>query len=177
MEEAEIQLVKRAQAGDSAAFTQLVHRYDRKVLQTAQQILNDVPDSQDVYQETFIRAYRHLPSFRYECQFGTWLMRIAINAARTRLRQRRLRQFIALEDQAAVELKSDPDMPLDSSLVRQHVARLPAKLQIVVTLKYFQGYKIREIAEMMQCQEGTVKNYLFRAVEKLRKLMVIQRDE
>jgi RNA polymerase sigma-70 factor (ECF subfamily) len=177
MDEAEIQLVKRAQAGDSAAFTQLVHRYDRKVLLTAQQILNDIPDSQDVYQETFIRAFRHLSSFRYECQFGTWLMRIAINTARTRLRQRRVRQFLSLEDQAAVELKSDPERPIDPNYVRQQVGRLPAKLRIVVTLKYFQGYKIKEIAEMMQCQEGTVKNYLFRAVEKLRTLMKVERDE
>jgi RNA polymerase sigma-70 factor, ECF subfamily len=176
MEETEIQLVKRAQAGDSAAFTQLVHRYDRQVLLTVQQILNDIPDSQDAYQETFIRAFRHMPSFRFECQFSTWLMRIAINVARTRLRQRRLRHFIALEDQTLVDTRSDPEMPADLHYVRQQVGRLPAKLQIVISLKYFQGYKIKEIAEMMQCQEGTVKNYLFRAVEKLR-LLVVNKNE
>ncbi len=169
MEETEIQLVKRAQAGESAAFTQLVHRYDRQVLAAAQGILNDLPDSQDVYQETFIRAYRHLPSFRFECRFSTWLLRIAINVARSRLRQRRLRRFVSLEDQVLSQVRSDPEAPADLDYLRRQVAQLPAKLRIVVTLKYFQGYKIREIAEIMQCREGTVKNYLFRAVEKLKK--------
>ena len=134
-----------------------------------QGILNDLPDSKDVYQETFIRAYRHLPSFRCECRFSTWLLRIAINVARSRLRQRRLRRFVSLEDQALNEVHSDPEAPADLDYVRRQVAQLPAKLRIVVTLKYFQGYKIREIAEIMQCREGTVKNYLFRAVEKLKK--------
>jgi RNA polymerase sigma-70 factor, ECF subfamily len=167
-EENEIQLIKQAQQGDASAFAQLVRRYDRRVLQIAHAILDDLPDSQDVYQETFMAAYRHLPSFRFDSQFSTWLIRIAINQARNRLRRRKLRQFFSLDQQTLTADPATSDQVLNHQLLHQAVDRLPGKLKTVILLKYFQGYKIKEIAEILHCQEGTVKNYLFRAVQKLR---------
>jgi RNA polymerase sigma-70 factor, ECF subfamily len=170
MEETEIQLIKQAQQGDPVAFTQLVIRYDRRILQIALSILNNLPDSQDVYQETFMRAYKYLPSFRFECQFSSWLTRIAVNLACTRLRQRRLRKFLSLDEMDLAANQLDQESDLNHELLRQAVARLPGKLKTVITLKYFQGYKIKEIAEILQCREGTIKNYIFRAVAKLQTL-------
>jgi len=168
MEANENQLIRQAQSGDESAFARLVTRYDRRILQIAHAILNDLSESQDVYQETFIRAFQHLPSFRFECGFGTWLTRIAINRARSRLRRQRVRQFLALDEGTTASERTTPEESLQQQMLREAVARLPGRCKTVVILKYFQGYKIKEIAEILQCREGTVKNYLFRAVEKLR---------
>ncbi|NLP10083.1 RNA polymerase sigma factor [bacterium] len=170
MDENEIQLIKRAQQGDRAAFSRLVLLHDRRILQTAHAILNDLPDSEDVYQETFLRAFRHLPSFRFECRFSTWLTRIAVNLARNRLRNRRTRPTLSFEEQTAVVQPAEQDAELHRRLLQEAIGRLPDRLRTVVTLKYFQGYKIREIAEIMHCRDGTIKKDLFRALEKLRML-------
>ncbi len=168
MDENEIQLIKRAQQGDQTAFSRLVLLHDRRILRTAYAILNDLPDSEDVYQETFMRAFRHLASFRFECQFSTWLTRIAVNLARNRLRSRRIRPTLSIEEQSTVVHPAEQDVELHRRLLQEAIGRLPIRLRTVVTLKYFQGYKIREIAEIMHCCDGAIKKDLFRALEKLR---------
>jgi RNA polymerase sigma-70 factor, ECF subfamily len=169
MEEIEIQLIKKAQNGDQAAFTALVRQHDRRIFRMVQAILDDLLDSQDVYQETFLRAYQHLASFRFECQFSTWISQIAVNLARSRLRQRRLRQFLSLaEEHHPVTEQPPQESDLNQQALRHAVAGLRGNAKTVITLKYLQGYKIKEIAEIMGCHEGTVKNYLFRAIAKLR---------
>ncbi|HPI72912.1 MAG TPA: RNA polymerase sigma factor [bacterium] len=168
MDENEIQLIKRAQQGDRAAFSRLVLLHDRRILQTAHAILNDLPDSEDVYQETFMRAFRHLASFRFECQFSTWLTRIAVNLARNRLRSRRVRPTVRFEEQTSLAHPAEQDFELHRRLLQEAIDQLSVRLRTVVTLKYFQGYKIREIAEIMHCGDGAIKKDLFRALEKLR---------
>ncbi len=170
MEDTEIQLITRAQNGDQAAFTCLVRLHDRRIFQMVQAILNDLLDTQDVYQETFLRAFQHIASFRFECQFSTWVAQIAVNLARTRLRQRRLRHFLSLKEEHHPATEQQPqEAEMNQQALRQAVAGLRGRYKTVITLKYLQGYKIKEIAEILGCHEGTVKNCLFRAIAKLRK--------
>src|SRR5580704_11588884 len=90
------QVIERAQAGDRAAFEELVHRYDRDVLRLALNLLHSTEDARDVYQEAFLKIYRNLHRFRSECSFYTWIYRIVTNVCLDHLRRRRSRP----EDQA-----------------------------------------------------------------------------
>ena len=91
-------LVRRAQAGDRLAFEELVHRYDREVLRLALNLVHRAEDARDIYQESFMRVYKNLHRFRFECSFYTWLYRIVTNVALDHLRRRTSRR----EDQAPV---------------------------------------------------------------------------
>ena len=95
-------LVRSAQAGDRLAFESLVRRYDRDVLRLALNLVHRQEDARDIYQESFMRVYRNLHRFRFECSFYTWLYRIVTNVALDHLRRRTSRkedQAPALEDQ------------------------------------------------------------------------------
>jgi RNA polymerase sigma-70 factor (ECF subfamily) len=176
-------LIHKAQLGDMAAFEQLVHKHDRQVLAIAARYGAGSDDAKDIYQEVFIRVYRGLKRFNMQSEFSTWLHRITVNVCLTHRTQQRRHSHMPIEsdtgegtpDSHAAMLKS-PDAPTDQRSVdadlRHHVQsalnRLSPKQRLVFTLKHYEGYKLREIATMMQCTEGTVKRYLFLATQSLR---------
>lgn len=176
MDSHEIDLIRRAQAGEHAAFEALVRRHDRRVLQVAYGILGNRDDAYDAYQNTFIKAFTRIRAFRFESAFGTWLIRIAINQSinlRKRRRWDRRRPLDTLYDTPqATGTTTSPDETLIntelSEQIRESMALLSARERSVFVLKHLHGYKIREIAPMIDCAEGTVKNYLFRATQKMR---------
>ncbi len=85
-------LIRAAQAGDAAAFEQLVRAYDQSVLRLALNLLRSPEDANDIYQETFLRVFKNLGSFRFDCSFHTWLYRIATNLCLDHLRKRKVRR-------------------------------------------------------------------------------------
>src|SRR5437763_7928552 len=91
-------LIRAAQRGDSEAFEQLVRSYDSSVLRMALNLLHSEEDARDVYQEAFLRVYRNLPNFRFDCSFSTWLYRIVANLCLDQIRKRKVRK----EESAAV---------------------------------------------------------------------------
>src|SRR3982751_372281 len=99
-------LIRAAQSGDQDAFEQLVRTYDQSVLRLAMNLLRSPEDARDVYQEAFLRVYRNLHTFRFDCSFHTWLYRIVTNICLDQLRKRKVRK----EESAVVET---PDGPLD----------------------------------------------------------------
>ena len=179
------ELIRAAQKGDRSAFDSLVRRYDRSVLRLALHVLGNEQDAQDVHQDAFIKAYRHLSNFRFECSFYTWLYRIVTNLCLDQLRRRKSRR----EDPATVLDSSGQEMDLmahvaddraaadpDRELARknQHaaiqdaLAELTPRERTVFELKHYQGLKLRTIGEMLSTTEETAKNTLFRATRKLR---------
>ena len=182
MDNEEILLVRRAQQGDQIAFEKLMICHDRNILRLVQLLLSNSQDAQDVYQETFLKAFTHIHTFRFESEFKTWLTRISINLCMNRRRQRRLRQWFSLDaeqsDQdptanAWISKDVQPDEQLQQQEIWQHLNKSLDSLSIqqrtAFTLKHVYGYSIKEIAGVLQCAEGTVKNHLFRAVQKLKK--------
>jgi RNA polymerase sigma-70 factor (ECF subfamily) len=169
-----------------AAFEELIYKYDRQVLAVAASFKNNEDDAKDIYQEVFIRVYKNIGSFQYKSQFSTWLFRIATNVCLThRMRQKRHESEISsvpssdpesgeTEDiyNTIADCSSEADGELNKQerlkYIRLAMRRLPEKQRMVFTLKHLQGYKIKEIAEMLGSSEGTVKKYLFTAVHKLR---------
>lgn len=178
------ELVTRAQKGETSAFEELVFRYDRKVLSIAHSFTNDADDAQDIYQEVFLRIFQALPDFRFKSQFSTWLHRITVNvclshkkrtaeSSRTRINgvnERNLKE--PHSGSASVARSISPDQYAQNGEIRRYVEQaiesLSPQEKLVFTLKHYEGYKLREIASMMECGEGTVKRYLFSAVGKLR---------
>jgi RNA polymerase sigma-70 factor (ECF subfamily) len=181
-------LVREAQAGNRAAFEELVHRYDRDVLRLALNLMKRTEDARDVYQEAFLKVYRNLHRFRFECSFYTWLYRIVTNVCLDHLRRRQARP----EDQAP-ELHPaqyedvgtdfferqrehrptlDPERHLLGQEIKKRLARAMERLspreRIVFEMKHYQGLKLRAIGDALGTSEETVKNSLFRATRKLR---------
>ncbi len=179
------QLIKKAQRGDMQAFEQLIYRYDRHVLNIAKSFRNNDDDAKDIYQEVFMRVHKGLKNFQFKSEFSTWLYRIATNVCITfenrkkRFSHDSINREIGSEDEESSTTLADfiPGSSSTDSLavgsdLSGHINRaletLPSQQKMVFTLKYFQDYKIREIADIMQCAEGTVKRYLFTATNKMR---------
>ncbi len=182
MDERENRLIRQAQQGSAGAFAQLVAMHDRRVLQLAYQLLNSARDAEDVYQDIFLQVFRKLSSFRFESEFSTWLHRIAVNHCLNFRKKRQLRRYRSLES-AQNEEQDDLPQPQDHGqdpermLLNQELGeRIQAALddlsdqqRAVFVLRHFHGHKVREIAGILSCAEGTVKNYLFRATHHLQK--------
>ena len=179
------ELIMQTQRGNMEAFEQLVQRYDKRVLTIAAGYVNSSDDAKDIYQEVFIRVYKGLSNFQYKSEFSTWLFRITTNVCLShRMRGRRhshtsLDQNINDEDGQPHALKdtltdntSTDQQTHDAEIsmrVEQALKTLSPRQKMVFSLKHYEGYKLKEIAEMMNCGEGTVKKYLFEATARLRK--------
>jgi RNA polymerase sigma-70 factor (ECF subfamily) len=179
-------LVRSAQAGDRLAFESLVRRYDRDVLRLAMNLVKRPEDARDIYQESFMRVYRNLHRFRFECSFYTWLYRIVTNVALDHLRRRTSRkedQAPALEDaegttrdffdrQPEVRAEANPERNLLGQELGAQISsalnRLSPRERMVFEMKHYQGLKLRAIGDVLGTSEETVKNSLFRATRKLR---------
>ncbi len=177
------QLVIRAQKGDNIAFEQLVMKYDRLVLNIAYSYRNSKYDADDIYQEVFLRVHKGLKNFQSRSQFSTWLYRITVNVCIEYKRKEKLQNHQPLnnyndENENSVSLESTLDSGIETdkqvleseknNLIQKEINKLPKQLKMAFTLKYFQGLKIREISQMMNCTEGTIKGYLFTSSRKLR---------
>src|ERR1700742_3761937 len=179
------ELIRAAQKGDRSAFDALVRRYDRSVLRLALHMLGNEQDAQDVHQDAFIKAYRHLSNFRFECSFYTWLYRIVTNLCLDQLRRRKSRKEdpATVTDSAGEEMDlmanvtderamANPGRELDrkhmNAAIQSALEDLTPRERTVFELKHYQGLKLRTIGEMLSTTEETAKNTLFRATRKLR---------
>jgi RNA polymerase sigma-70 factor (ECF subfamily) len=175
-------LVEMVQRGDQAAFNLLVLKYQHRVLKLVNRYVRDPAEAEDIAQETFIKAYRALPSFRGESAFYTWLYRIAANTAKNVLvssRRRMVDYNLDLQDPddyAAQVLLKDTDTPEGMLLteeirttVTEAMAQLPDDLREAITLRELEGLSYEEIAEVMDCPVGTVRSRIFRAREAIDK--------
>src|SRR6267378_3540839 len=169
--EDEQSLIRHAQAGDRAAFEALVHRYDRDVLRLALNVLRRPEDARDVYQEAFLKVYKNLHRFRFECGFYTWVYRIVTNVCLDHMRRRHSRP----EDQAPEVVPGGEagstdffDRQRENRDTAAALERLSPRERMVFEMKHYQGLKLRAIGEVLGTSEETVKNSLFRATRKLR---------
>jgi len=185
MELGDADLIIQAQKGNENAFEELVYRYDRSVLSIALKYTLDEDDAKDLYQEVFIRVYRGLKNFRFESEFSTWIYRITTNVCLSYKSRSKDHLRVSINNNnddeeneigEARELIYDGSSPEEITsgadireIVDEAVESLSPKQKMTFILKHYEGYKIREIAEMLNCKEGTVKKYLFEAIKNLRK--------
>jgi RNA polymerase sigma-70 factor (ECF subfamily) len=180
----EAELIRAAQKGDQGAFEQLVCAYDQEVLRLAYNLLRSQEDARDVYQEAFLRVYRNLGRFRFDCSFHTWLYRIVTNLCLDQLRKRRVRReepSLLGGDDAPVDrlamvaeraASGDPQRQAISSQLRERIGEVLEELtpreRTVFELRHRQGMRLRAIGDVLGTTEEAAKNCLFRATQKLR---------
>lgn len=174
-------LVERAQLGDKKAFGLLVEKYHRKLGRLLSRMIRDQAEVEDVVQESFIKAYRALNSFRGDSAFYTWLYRIGINTAKNYLvsmgRRPQVMQEVEIEDVENFESGDEMrtmDTPETSMMTKEiaqtvndAIAVLPEELRTAITLRELEGLSYEEIAVLMQCPIGTVRSRIFRARESI----------
>jgi RNA polymerase sigma-70 factor, ECF subfamily len=178
-------LIREAQRGNRAAFEDLVRQYDHAVLRLALHLTNSEQDAKDIYQDAFLKAYRNLGSFRFECSFYTWIYRIVTNLCLDHLRKKQVRKEDApvitdssgeeysLIDQVADDRSgASPERDLMRRELGARIAKALEKLtpreRRVFEMKHYQGLKLRTIGDALNTTEETAKNTLFRATQKLR---------
>lgn len=181
----EMDLIREAQAGSRAAFDALVRQYEHQVLRLALHLTGSEQDAEDIYQEAFLKAYRYLGNFRFECSFYTWIYRIVTNLCLDQLRRKKTRRedSAVVMDHSGDEIDlmasvsddrafSNPGKELDRKVLGQRIQvaldTLTPRERTVFELKHYQGLRLRTIGEMLNTTEETAKNTLFRATKKLR---------
>ena len=181
----EMELIREAQAGSRAAFDVLVRQYEQQVLRLALHLTGSEHDAEDVFQEAFLKAYRHLGNFRFECSFYTWIYRIVTNLCLDQLRRRKTRResHAVVVDHSGEEIDllasvsddrsfSNPAKELERKALGERIQsaldKLTPRERMVFELKHYQGLRLRTIGEMLNTTEETAKNTLFRATKKLR---------
>ena len=179
------ELIREAQRGNRKAFEDLVRQYDQAVLRLALHMTGTEQDAKDIYQEAFLKAYRNMNSFRFECSFYTWIYRIVTNLCLDHLRKRQVRKEDApvitdsdgeeynLLDQVADDRSgASPERDLMRRELGARIAKALEKLtpreRMVFEMKHYQGLKLRTIGDALNTTEETAKNTLFRATQKLR---------
>jgi RNA polymerase sigma-70 factor (ECF subfamily) len=181
---AEHDLIRAAQRGDEQAFERLVRTYDQPVLRIALNLLRSPEDARDVYQEAFLRVYRNLNNFRFDCSFHTWLYRIVTNICLDHLRKRKVRReeppvidspegtIDRVERAEEESAHADPERAVFNLQVGARIDRalgnLSPRERMVFELRHYQGLRLRNIGEVLGTTEEAAKNCLFRATQKMR---------
>jgi len=176
------QLVSEAKAGSYPAFEELVNRYEKKIYRLGMNITGNREDAEDVLQDAFLKAFEHLPDFREDSRFYTWITRIAVNEALMKLRKRRSSKEVAMEDsedengdvqvREFADWKPNPEQQFAQSELEQilqaAVGTLSPGFRTVFYLRDVEGLSTEETAELLDLSAGAVKARLFRARLRLR---------
>ena len=177
-------LILSAKEGNVGAFEQLVQKYDRKVFSIASLYVQSSEDAKDIYQEVFVRVYKGLRKFEFRSEFSTWLYRITTNVCLTHRTKSKKHSHSSLDEghddeeghglhlgDTVVDERTTDQAMVNAEIsenVERAIDTLSPRQKMVFTLRHYEGHKLKEIAEMMECSEGTVKKYLFTATEKMR---------
>lgn len=166
-------LIREARAGNGTAFRHLVERHMKQTYNVAFGLLGDHQGAEDVAQETFIRVFTSLHTFRGDAEFTTWLYRITVNLALNRRKQeRRKSEREATLSASSALLAGDGHETFATVDQPAHIERalheLPTLQRSVIILRHMNGLSTKQVSSILGCSEGTVKTHLHRALKKLR---------
>ncbi|HZQ24745.1 MAG TPA: sigma-70 family RNA polymerase sigma factor [Terriglobales bacterium] len=178
-------LIREAQRGNRAAFEELVRHYDQAVLRLALHLTGSEHEAQDIYQDAFLKAYKNVGTFRFECSFYTWIYRIVTNLCLDHLRKRQVRkedapvaydssgeEYDVLDQVPDARAAFNPEKDLMTRELGTRIGLALSKLtpreRMVFELKHYHGLKLRTVGDILHTTEETAKNTLFRATQKLR---------
>lgn len=177
IETPESELVAGAKSGNNEAFEELVNRYEKKIYRLALRLTGNAEDAEDVLQETFLKAFEHLPDFRQDSRFYTWLVRIAVNEGLMKLRKRRSDRSEPMQDSVDEDgqvmprefrdWKPNPEQLLSQdemeAVLLNAARKLPPSLRTVFMLRDVEELSTEETADALNLTPGAVKARLFRA--------------
>ena len=169
----EQELVARSQRGDQAAFGQIYARYERSVYRFVYHMIGDADEAEDIKQDTFVKAHRTLPGFRGDCSLQTWLLKVAGNLCRDRIKSRARRGEVGMLPELEATLPddrpsgADPAQILERKYMQGAVHRvlggLPEAQRGLIVLRDIEGLSYQQIADILGCSVASVKLRLFRA--------------
>jgi RNA polymerase sigma-70 factor (ECF subfamily) len=179
--DSDLQLITRAQQGDSDAFGALFHRHKARIYSVCLRMTNNTAEAEDLTQDAFLQVFRKLATFRGDSALSTWLYRIAVNTVLMYFRRKTLRQ-ISLDEPFNDDVKTvrreygSRDDRLSGCVDRITLARaitdLPAGYRTIFLLHEVQGYEHQEIAELLKCSVGNSKSQLHKAKLRIRELLL-----
>jgi RNA polymerase sigma-70 factor (ECF subfamily) len=174
-------LLEQVSNGDESSFEPLVNAHSARLIRMAWRMVGNREDAEDLAQETFVRLYKNIATFRGESRLSTWLYRTLSRLAIDHLRRQKLKRKIFFfqnsdDDQDPIEQAADPGAsPADNYLageagrkITKAMEKLSARQKMVFTLKHHEGMPLKEIAQVLELEEGTIKIHLHRAVHSLR---------
>lgn len=177
----EVEWIRRVQRGDREAYGPLVDRYQRRIFALVYRVLRRREEVEEIAQEVFLKAYLAVGTYNFESSFGTWLMRIAVNHCYDQLRRRRSSRLTYFSEMSEVgeravlagsesrETSGDRvQRQLESrDLVEKLLERASAEDRVILTLKELEDLSVKEIAEVLKLNAGTVKVRLHRARKRM----------
>ncbi len=162
-------LIKAARKGDQQSMYRLYKLYVQAMYNTCIRMVSNQYDAEDIIQESFVKAFKNLDSFRGESSFGSWLKRIVINQSITFIKSKK-QEFIDIDNVQLVndepEKSNFPE--IDPSVIHESIKTLPEKARVVLNLYLLEGYRHKEIAEILSISESTSKSQYLRAKQLLR---------
>lgn len=177
-------------AGDRESYGQLIRKYQGKLYDLALRVLRSAPEAEDILQEAFLEAFRHLADFNRQSKFSTWIYSIALNRCRNRLRHHRVLRWLSLDKapddrdgarpfelpdhEPSPEIQTDNKIQLEA--IEKAVRDFPLHYQSIFILYYFHGLSVEEAAERLGRPASTVKVYLHRARKLLYQRLKPKRD-
>ncbi len=187
MIDADKRLIRKAKNGNKRAFGKLVDKYQDKVLYLAYDLLGNYEDAKDLAQEIFMRIFDRLHTFQERSRFSTWLYRVAVNLALD-FRRRHHKNMLESLDESLKEIDdrnggihSLPQIKIETDELREQIERALGRVSInqrtAVVLRYFHDKSTKEIAEIMNCHENTVRVHNLRAMAKLKKYLRAYKTE
>ncbi|MEC7910418.1 MAG: sigma-70 family RNA polymerase sigma factor [Pseudomonadota bacterium] len=175
----DIALVHRAQKGDYRAFDLLILKYQVRVTTLANKFVNDKQIAEDIAQESFIKVYKSIGSFRGESAFFTWLYRVAVNTAKNYLSSKKRKKEMLVSDitdsdttdpLSALTTESPEDILAANNLreiILKSFGDLPEEIRTALSLREFEGLSYQEIGKILDCPVGTVRSRIFRGREQI----------
>jgi RNA polymerase sigma-70 factor (ECF subfamily) len=171
-------LVQEIQNGNQEAFDKLMQNHQHKVYHIAYGFAKSKEGALDISQNVFLKTYENLDRFRGDAQFKTWLLRITYNESHNWIKKNRkhtmFENFDTSNEETASSITHEDEYLISENrtLLLRSLYELNTKYRLAVILRYFENYPIKDIAEILKCSEGVVKNMLFRSLQKLKKILL-----
>jgi RNA polymerase sigma-70 factor (ECF subfamily) len=180
----ELELIKRAAGGDDTAFEQLVNQYQKPVYNLAYRMCGNADDAFDLSQEAFLNAWKGLKGFQFQSSFSTWLYRLTSNVCLSYLRSKKRKSAVSLvflddkEEEQEWEIPDSAPLPEEQAISKEERRQVESALNSLeveyreaLALSVYSDLSYQQIAEIQGVQEGTVKSRIFRAREKIRRII------
>ena len=180
----ELELIKRAAGGDDTAFEQLMNQYQKPVYNLAYRMCGNADDAFDLSQEAFLNAWKGLKGFQFQSSFSTWLYRLTSNVCLSYLRSKKRKSAVSLvflddeEEEQEWEIADSAPLPEEQTISKEERRQVESALNSLeveyreaLALSVYSGLSYQQIAEIQGVQEGTVKSRIFRAREKIRRII------
>jgi RNA polymerase sigma-70 factor (ECF subfamily) len=177
--QSDFEVIQRILGGETAAFEVLLRQHQQDIYRLTYRMTRNAEDAKDLAQETFVQAYRALGSFRGQSRFSTWLYRIAMNLCLNHLKSTAREDPAEVDDRQADARVNSLGLLLTDErdrAVAQAIEELPPQQKATLTLRVHQGLSHKEIAQVLECSEGTAKANYFHAVRALQRRLAAFRD-